>query len=65
MPAVRANSRAPRRDVIVPAPILSFPGLAFALAISSWIVFGPLLRTTMSDMFLVNSVIGAKSLSGS
>jgi hypothetical protein len=34
MPAVLANSSAPRRDVIVPAPMLSLPGLAFALAIS-------------------------------
>ena len=65
MPAVLANRSAPSRDVIVPAPMLSLPGLALALAISSLIVFGPSLRTTTSDMFLVNSVIGAKSLSGS
>jgi len=58
MLALLANSSAPSRDVIVPAPMLSFPGLAFALAISSLIVLGPSLRTTTSNMFLVNSVIG-------
>jgi ABC-type thiamine transport system substrate-binding protein len=65
MPAALANSTAPSRDVIVPAPMLSFPGLALALAISSLMVFGPSLRTTMSDMLLLNKVIGAKSASGS
>ena len=65
MPAVLANRSAPRRDVIVPAPMLSLPGFALALAINSLIVLGPSLRTTTSDMFLVNSVIGAKSLRGS
>ena len=66
MPAALANISAPSRDVIVPAPMLSLPGLALAFAISSLIDFGPsLARTTMSDMFLVSSVIGAKSLIGS
>src|SRR5262249_4171899 len=46
-------------------PMLSFPGLAFALAISSLIVLGPSLRTTTSEMVLINNVIGARPLSGS
>jgi len=45
--------------------MLSLPGLAFARPISSLTVLGPSPRTTSSDMFLVSSVIGAKSLSGS
>ncbi len=65
-PASLANRSAPSRDVMVPAPMLSLPGLAFALAISSLMLFGPsLARTTISDMFLVSSEISEKSLSGS
>src|SRR5215204_869440 len=65
MPAVLANRIAPNRDVMVPAPIFILPGLALAFAISSAIDFGPsLARTTISDMFLVSSVIGVKSLIG-
>ena len=46
--------------------VFVIPGLIMmALAINSLMVFGPSLRTTTSDMFLVNSVIGAKSLRGS
>ena len=52
------------RDVIVPAPMLSFPGLALARAINSLAVAGPSLRTTNSDIFLVSSVTGTKSLAG-
>ena len=65
MPATLANNSAPSRDVIVPAPMLSLPGLALARAISSLTVAGPSLRTTMSDMFFASSVTGAKSLAAS
>jgi hypothetical protein len=50
---------------MVPAPMLSLPGLAFALAISSLIVLGPSLRTTTNATVLISNVIGARSLSGS
>ena len=53
MPAACVNASAPSREVIVPAPTLSLPGLALALAISSAIVFGPSLRVVISEMFLV------------
>src|SRR5262245_56154840 len=65
MPARLANWSAPSRDVIVPAPMLSLPGLAFAFAMSSLIVLGPSLRTTTSATVLISNEIGAKSLSGS
>src|SRR5438067_5711593 len=63
--AAFANCSAPRREVMVPAPMLSLPGLALALAISSLIVLGPSLRTTTSATVLISNVIGAKSFSGS
>ena len=65
MPAVLANSTAPSREVIVPAPMFILPGRALACSISSLIDFGPAIRVTTSDMFLVSMVIGMKSLSGS
>ena len=65
MPAVLANSTAPSREVMVPAPMFIVPGRALARSISSLIDFGPAIRVTTIDMFLVSMLIGARSLSGS
>ena len=49
----------------MPAPMFIFPGRALACSISSLIDFGPAIRVTTSDMFLVSMVIGIRSRSGS
>ena len=65
MPATLVNNNAPSRDVIVPAPILSLPGLALARAISSLTVVRSVAAHHQSDMFFASSVTGAKSLAAS